>query len=310
MTIFPVAAAVLVALCAVWLALLLRMRSPLRGFLFPAVPPLALLLAVAAPGGPFAGFLEFYLRSGALLWAVLTLVWLASLAKRDSSIMDIFYSGVVVLLAWAICVKRGTWSPQEVLTLALASLWGGRLSLYLARRNLPHGEDPRYARWRAKFGERWWWWSYFHVFLLQGVLVWLWTLPLHVALSAAGPVHWSHVPALAVFMVGFAFQGLGDWQLARFKADPANRGQVLQRGVWSLTRHPNYFGEALMWWAFWCMSLAHPWGWATFVMPLWVTWFMARDSATPMQERYLMKSKPGFAEYAARVPRFVPWTRP
>ncbi|MBL8380024.1 MAG: DUF1295 domain-containing protein [Burkholderiales bacterium] len=297
-------------LCIVWAVQLARQRAPLRAWLFPVLPPLALVASHWLAGSPAAGFAALYLSSGLLLWGVLTLVWLASLAKRDSSIMDIFYSAIVVLVVWAICLNRGTWSAQEVLSLVLVSLWGGRLSLYLAWRNLPHGEDPRYARWRAKFGANWWWWSYFQVFLLQGVLVWLWTLPLHVALAVPGPVHWSHGPALVVFMVGFAFQGLGDWQLARFKADPANRGRVLDSGVWGLTRHPNYFGEALMWWAFWCMSLAHPWGWATIVMPLWVTWFMARDSATPMQERYLMKSKPGFAEYAARVPRFVPWTRP
>ncbi|MBL8382979.1 MAG: DUF1295 domain-containing protein [Burkholderiales bacterium] len=298
-------------LVGIWVVRLALMRARARDYVMPAAPVAVVALwKAAAAGGEAASFLAFYLQSGAVIGAVLTLVWLASLARRDSSIMDIAYAAVVGVAAWVAALRDASFTPQAVVALVLVTLWSARLSLHLAVRNLPHGEDPRYTRWRQRFGAHWWWWSYFQVFLLQGVLIWLWALPLHLALWVHAEWHPLHAAAGLVFAVGFAFEAGGDWQLARFRADPANRGKVLDAGLWRLTRHPNYFGEAVIWWSFWLLALAHPWGWASVVCPLWVTWFMARDSATPMQERYLAKTKPGYADYVARVPAFVPWTRP
>ena len=184
--------------------------------------------------------------------------------------------------------------------------------LHLGLRNLSHGqEDGRYAAWRRRFGGQWWWWSFFHVFTLQGVMVWLWSIGL-IAAVAAGPraLGWQHALAVALFAVGFYFQLVGDLQLDRFKKSRRDRSEVLDSGLWRLSRHPNYFGETIIWWSFGALGLVHPWGWLALVCPVYVTWFMSAGSATPMQERYLVKTKPAYADYMRRVPCFFPWGKP
>lgn len=306
-------------LWVIWVVALVRWRArpelktgAVRDFVFPGAAALiAVAWALAPRGSAVAQFLDFYLFYGALILVLVTLVWLISLALRDSSIMDILYPLAAAIPATLLVAWRGTWSAHEIISVGLALIWSIRLSGYLAWRNLGHGvEDARYASWRRRFGADWWWWSYFQVFVMQGVLIWLWCLPLALALHAASaPLGWLHVAAIAVFLVGFVFQAGGDWQLERFKQTRKDRSEVLERGLWALTRHPNYFGEAVIWWSFWICALVHPWGWLTIVAPVYVTWFMAAGSATPMQERYLAKTKPGYASYVARVPAFFPWTK-
>ena len=185
------------------------------------------------------------------------------------------------------------------------------MSSHIGLRNRGHGEDGRYAAWRRRFGGAWWWWSYFQVFIMQGVTVWLWSLGLVLAV-ASGPqaLGWQHAIALALFGLGFYFQVVGDLQLQRFKANRTDRLMVLDTGLWRLSRHPNYFGESVVWWSFGALGLMHPWGWLALACPLYVTWFMSAGSATPMQERYLARTKPTYADYMSRVPAFFPWGKP
>ena len=240
-------------------------------------------------------------------WALLTLVWLASLVRRDTSIMDIAYPLAPLAAAAVVAARAGPIGAHGWITLAACAAWALRLALHVAIRNLPHGEDARYAKWRAHSGARWWWWSYFQVFLLQGVLVWGWALPLVFALARpAAPLAWNDALGLLVLAAGVTFEAGADWQLARHRADPARRGTVLQSGLWALSRHPNYFGEALVWWGFFFFALSHPWGWIGIVSPLYVTWFMNQGSATRMTDAYLHKHRPDYAAYAARVPAFWP----
>jgi steroid 5-alpha reductase family enzyme len=194
----------------------------------------------------------------------------------------------------------------------LVGLWSVRMALHIGIRNAGHGkEDGRYAAWRKRFGGNWWWWSFFQVFMMQGVTVWLWSLGLIGAVAAGTrDLGWQHGLAVALFVVGFYFQVRGDAQLAHFKRTRTDRSMVLDTGLWSLTRHPNYFGESVLWWSFGALGLVHPWGWLALVCPLYVTWFMRTGSATPMQERYLAKTKPAYADYMRRVPRFFPWGKP
>jgi steroid 5-alpha reductase family enzyme len=139
----------------------------------------------------------------------------------------------------------------------------------------------------------------------------MWSLGLIFAVSV-GPsaLSWPHGLAIILFAVGFYFQVVGDLQLVRFKRNRTDRSTVLDTGLWRLTRHPNYFGEATIWWSFGALALVHPLGWIALVCPWYVTWFMSRGSATPMQERYLAKNKPSYADYMARVPSFFPWGKP
>jgi steroid 5-alpha reductase family enzyme len=225
--------------------------------------------------------------------------------------MDVAYPLVPALPIAALVAWRGSWSAHELVTVALALLWSLRLSLHIGVRNIGHGEDRRYAAWRSRFGAQYWWWSYFMIFAAQGVTVWLWVLPLTMAVVAApAALGWQHALALVLFAVGFFFQAVGDVQLERFKKQRTDRSMVLDTGVWSLTRHPNYFGEVMIWWSFGALGLVHPWGWVALLSPAYVTWMMSAGSATPMQERYLAKTKPAYADYMRRVPAFFPWSKP
>lgn len=303
-------------LLLIWIAALLTFRArpeartgAARDFVYPLAAAAVLLAWLAATAGTgIARFLDGYLHYGLVTAVLLAGVWMLSLALRDASIMDVAYAPAAALPVAVLAWQRGSWSPHEVVLVSLTALWSLRLGAYIAWRNRGHGEDARYAGWRRRFGANWWWWSLFQVFALQGVLVWLWCLPLALAGDASpAAIGWQHTAAIIVFAVGFAFQAGGDWQLSRFKRNRADRSQVLDGGFWSLTRHPNYFGEAVMWWSFWLLSLVHPWGWLSIGCPLYVTWFLWRGSATPMQERYLGRTKPSYADYVRRVPAFFPW---
>ena len=289
----------------------LRVGTP-REFVMPIA---ALIIGVAwwfsRADWPGNFFLSIYMKAAVINAALLTLVWLISLAKRDAGIMDVAYPMAAAVPVLVLLVLRGSWSPHEVVVALMVGLWSTRMSLHIGLRNSGHGEDARYTAWRKRFGRHWWWWSYFMVFAMQGVMIWLWSIGL-IAAVAVGPheLAWQHALALLLFAVGFGFQALGDLQLERFKRARTDRSKVLDTGVWSLSRHPNYFGESVVWWSFAALGLVHPWGWLALICPLYVTWFMRAGSATPMQERYLQKTKPAYADYMRRVPIFFPWTRP
>ncbi len=290
----------------------LRVGTP-REFVYPltafVVGSAWLLLDSSHPA---YNFLSLYIQAGLISWAMLTVVWVISLITRDGGIMDVFYPLAASVPVLVLLAERGTWSSHECVVAALVALWSLRMSIYIWWRNRGHkAEDGRYAAWRRRFGANWWWWSFFQVFTLQCVTVWMWSLGLIFAVSV-GPadLSWPHGLALILFAIGFYFQVVGDLQLVRFKRTRTDRSTVLDTGLWSLTRHPNYFGEATIWWSFGALALVHPLGWIALVCPWYVTWFMSRGSATPMQERYLAKNKPSYADYMTRVPSFFPWGKP
>ena len=307
------------ALWLVWVAALLVFRrrpelrvGTLREFVFPAAA-LAIGLAwlASTKESPGSWFLAIYMRAAVITGVLLTAVWLLSLLKRDAGIMDVAYPLAAAVPVVVLIAQRGSWSPHEIVTVAMVVLWSLRMSLHIGLRNAGHGEDGRYAAWRARFGRHWWWWSFFQVFMVQGVMVWLWSLGLIGAVAAGRQdLGWQHGLAVLLFTVGFYFQVVGDLQLERFKKTRTDRSMVLDTGLWRLTRHPNYFGEAVVWWSFGALGLVHPWGWLALVCPAYVTWFMGAGSATPMQDRYLAKTKPAYAEYMRRVPTFFPWGTP
>ena len=307
---------IILAISALWIAamhLVGRLQTPPAGLaprdlIYPLFPVLIVFLCAGLPvNGRAGGFLALYLGFGAIILAMMVAVWLVSLAVRDASIMDVAYAPTAAVPTLALLAVRGTWSAHEVILAALPLLWAARLALHIGIRNVGHGEDKRYARWRQRHGANWWWWSLFQVFLLQGVLIWMWSLALAFALHA-GPRAFGapHGLALALFAIGFYFQAAADWQLQHFRKTRTDPAQVLDTGVWALSRHPNYFGEVMIWWSFGALALVHPWGFVALLAPVYVTWFMAQGSATPMQERYLAKTKPGYADYARRVPKFFP----
>lgn len=295
-------------LAAVWLWAL-PPGSRWRDRVYPLLP---LAVAGLAALGVAPEFFATFLPLGLGLWLALTGVWLISVLKRDASVMDIAYGFLVLGAAVWLCLHFGAQAQASGLLLtSLAMLGFGRYSLYILWRNLPHGEDPRYARWRQRAGTRFWWWSYFQVFLLQGVVVWVWCLPLVFGMASSGPLNAWHGAGALVWSLGFVFEAGGDWQLSRFKRRRSQPAQLLDSGLWALSRHPNYFGQACMWWGYGLFALAHPWGWLSLPAVAYVTWFMHRGSATSLMERHLARTKPGYADYCDRVPAFFPrlWPR-
>ena len=262
-----------------------------------------------------AATLEIVAINLALLLAALTLLWLVSLRLRDASIIDIFWGLGFVVVAWSTRAQLAAPSPESILLPLAATLWGVRLAAYLAARNLGHGEDKRYAAMRRARPTTFWWWSYLAVFGLQGVLCLLVSLPLQLGQifgqigARPSGVTLFDVVGLLLFVFGFAYESIADYQLARFKRDPANAGKVMDSGLWRHTRHPNYFGEAVLWWGIGVMAAAAPEARWAFVGPLLITLLLLRVSGVTLLEKTIVDRRPGYADYIRRTNAFIPGPR-
>jgi len=235
-------------------------------------------------------------------------LWLVSVRLGDASIVDPWWSIAFLALTARTCAATGL-TPGKALLLAIVGLWALRLWLHLLLRSRGKPEDPRYAAFRRRYGpERYWWVSLFQVFLLQGALVVVISAPLQLAAAAVAPdpISAADVAGALVFLCGFLFEAVADAQLQAFRGDPASRGRVLESGLWRYSRHPNYFGEALLWWGFWLCALDRPMGWATLFAPALMTFLLLKVSGVTLLDAHLSSSRPGFDEYARRTSSFVP----
>lgn len=252
------------------------------------------------------GFGFALLLAGLVVLASMVTLWGISLILRDSSIVDVFWGAGFVLVAWIVAgVTDGTGARRAII-IALVTLWGVRLTTHLYLRNRGKGEDPRYARWREAAGPSWWWKSAFKVFLLQGAVMLVVIAPVVAALASPAPIGMVDILAIPVWAVGFVFETVGDWQLARFKEEAANRGRLLTTGLWRFTRHPNYFGDATAWWGIWLVAVGAG-AWWTFPGPLLMTFLLLKVSGVAMLEKDLRQTKPGYEEYVASTNAFIPW---
>jgi steroid 5-alpha reductase family enzyme len=242
-----------------------------------------------------------------VLLAACTALWLLSLALADASIADLFWGPAFVLVTAVAFVGSGGATPRRLLALALVGVWGLRLAIYLAWRNLGHGEDYRYRAIRKRIGPRFWLISLGTVFVLQGLLAFVVSLPLQaIMLRPDRPLGALDVVGALAWLVGLGFETVGDWQLARFKRDPASQGQVMDRGLWRYTRHPNYFGDCVVWWGLYLLAAADG-AWWTAIGPALMTLLLLRVSGVALLERTIRQRRPAYAEYAARTSAFVPW---
>jgi steroid 5-alpha reductase family enzyme len=253
-------------------------------------------------------FFEIYLVGGAAILAMMLLLWLASLALKNASIVDIFWGTAFVLANWVYFLLTPNGSPERKLLISLlVTVWGLRLSFYILWRNHGKPEDFRYQKWRRENGASWWWRSFFQVFVLQGLLAWIISMPLLLAQAAGQPARLGVLDfaGLLLWAVGFFFESVGDWQLARFRANPANRGKVLAGGVWRYTRHPNYFGDSAQWWGFYLVAAAAG-GWWSIYSPILMTFLLLRVSGVALLEKTL-ETRPQYREYIERTSSFIPW---
>jgi steroid 5-alpha reductase family enzyme len=274
--------------------------------------------------------MSFLLILGLTLAAVLLFMaalWLLSLRLKNASIVDVFWGIGFIFIALIDFMVAGGDLPRRILVLALVAVWGGRLSAHIFQRNRGRGEDPRYAAWRRQFGpQRYGWISFFQVFMLQGAILWVVSIPLLAAMYSAAPLSPWALPGLLTWGIGVYFEAAGDWQLARFKANPANTGRIMDQGLWAYTRHPNYFGDALVWWGFYLIALgAHGWwnclglcswevmlrfesGIWTIFSPILMTVLLLRVSGVTLLEKS-MAQRPGYREYVERTSAFLPLPR-
>jgi steroid 5-alpha reductase family enzyme len=245
----------------------------------------------------------------AALLVAATLVWLLSVRLADTSVVDIFWGPFFLLQAivYALVTPHGGFIGREVLLLVLVAVWSTRLATHIAVRNAGAPEDHRYTVMRRKVGAAWWWQSLPRVFVLQALLAWVIGVPLYAVMSG-GPQGWSWLDAAALLVwgIGFTFEALGDVQLTAFIRNPANRGHTMQSGLWSLTRHPNYFGDATQWWAYWLLAVAAG-GWWSIFGPIAMTFLIVRISGVGMLERTIAQRREGYEAYMRRTSAFIPW---
>jgi steroid 5-alpha reductase family enzyme len=253
--------------------------------------------------------LTLFLQASLLILVLVTLLWVVSVVIKNASIVDLFWGfGFVVVNAFY-AFTSGELNDRKMLVLALVSVWGLSLSIYLAWRNLGKGEDFRYQEFRRKYGpERYWWISYFQTFLLQGVLMMIVSLPLLAVNAGPGSNELGIVDFIGVlvWLTGFAFEAGGDLQLARFKDNPKNKGKVLDTGFWRYTRHPNYFGDSAAWWAYALFSMAAGGYWQVFGSVI-MTLLIIRISGVALLEKTLVETKPQYREYIRKTSAFLPW---
>ncbi|WP_282948571.1 MULTISPECIES: DUF1295 domain-containing protein [unclassified Sphingopyxis] len=251
------------------------------------------------------------------LIAVILILWGIAAAIRDVSFIDAFWAFGMVLLAWGSALQVGVEGVHAQLLLGLVTLWGLRLAIHLFLRWRAHGEDPRYAKiLGGVMKQRGWNWpvaALVMVFLMQAPLLFITCLPAQLGIWASatgidpvGPLAWA---GAAIALAGIAFESIGDAQLNAFRRDPANKGRVLDTGLWRYTRHPNYFGDALTWWGLWLIAADMGWGiaLATVIGPIFLTFTLTRWSGKALLERGLHKSRPGYADYVQRTSGFLPW---
>jgi len=237
----------------------------------------------------------------------MTAVWLLSLRLRDASIADVFWGpgfALVALLSAGISAP----SPRGVLLASLTSLWGLRLALHIGRRWWKKTEeDRRYQAMRATWGDRFPLVSLFTVFLLQGALLWVVSLPLQAgaALGGSRPLGWQDAAGVLLFAVGLGFEAVGDAQLARFLGDPSSRGRVMETGLWRYTRHPNYFGDALLWWGIGLVGAATG-AWWCLAGPALMTFLLVRVSGVSLLEKDIAGRRPDYVAYVRRTSGFLP----
>jgi steroid 5-alpha reductase family enzyme len=240
--------------------------------------------------------------------ATMLALWIVATLISDVSIVDIAWGLLFAIGAWTAHLASGDADGAVgVLLLVLVSLWGLRLATHIGRRNLGHGEDPRYAAMRRRFGSSFAVRSLFTVFLLQGALALIIGWPVIEGASRdSGPIGALAILGALVWAVGLFFEAVGDWQLDRFKADPASKGKVMDRGLWRYTRHPNYFGDSCLWFGMWIVALDAGVTPLTVVSPIVMTFFLLRVSGVAMLEKSIGKRRPGYDEYIERTSAFFP----
>ena len=249
----------------------------------------------------FVGALPWMLAAAVIAWGLATL-------RRNVGLVDIFWSLFMLVAALWYFRSQEAPSARAVLVLALTAVWALRLAVYLLLRNWSAPEDHRYQAIRARNQPGFVWKSLYLVFALQAVLALVVAAPLYAAITAGQPLQLLDYAGATLVLAGILAEGLADAQLAAFRADVANRGRVLDHGLWRYSRHPNYFGEFCVWWGFFLLALSTG-AWWTLISPLLMSVLLLRVSGVTLLEKDIGARRPGYAEYVARTNAFFPGPR-
>lgn len=244
--------------------------------------------------------------------------FIVAIALRDNGIADIAWGIGFICIAVVLWSLAGSTTIRQYLLNGLTVIWGIRLAVHiLVRNNCRPEEDFRYKQWREAWGKRWQWRTFWQVFMLQGFFMCVIAQPIFLGNTAAvypaaqplalPSLGMADILGILLFVVGFLFEAIGDYQLLRFKQNQANKGRIMTLGLWKYTRHPNYFGEMLLWWgmAFIAAASGHRWALSAFISPIVLTWLLLRVSGVPMLEKKYA-GNPEFEQYARQTPAFFP----
>lgn len=252
-------------------------------------------------------FWNIWFPALALLSGFGTILWIISLMIKDSSIIDPLWGVLFIIAGWFYFFQTNDgFEARKMILMSLVTIWGLRLSIYLAWRNWGKGEDYRYQKFRKNWGKNYWWGSLIQVFWLQPFLAWLISAVLLGGMIDGNSLNLLDFVGIGVWLIGFLFEAGGDWQLARFKSNPKNKGKLLDTGFWKYTRHPNYFGDSACWWGYGLICAAAG-SYFPLVGSALMTFLLVNISGVALLERTLKKSKPGYEEYVRKTNAFLPW---
>lgn len=250
---------------------------------------------------------EILLLSAKIIFVFMNIMFVIAQIKKDNSIVDIGWGLGFLAVTVGLMMHTGFQSVVHVIYVGMIALWSLRLAGYIFKRNSGTGEDFRYAAWRKEWGKNVVWRAYLQVFMLQGVIMFVVLSPSYVVFTTLpSNLGVTHYIGILFWLVGFYFEAVGDAQMMRFKSDSSNKGKVMNQGLWKFTRHPNYFGEALLWWGFGVFAFTPELWWLSLLGPAVITFFLLKVSGVAMLERkYDGNSK--YAEYQRTTNAFLPW---
>lgn len=250
--------------------------------------------------------MNYYIQLAIFLFVYMNIGFILALWLKRNDIADVAWGPGFVLLNWISVITRDAFDFQNIILSILITIWGIRLSVHVLSRNRNKPEDFRYQQWRRDWGNWFYLRSWLQVFMLQGVLLFLIALPVLMFHEySVQPYSWFYFPGLLLWCIGFYFEAISDYQLAAFKKNPENKGKIICSGLWRYSRHPNYFGEVLLWWGIFIMCMHSIPIWPSIIGPIIITWLILFVSGIPLLEKKYA-GRPDFEEYKRKTSIFLP----
>lgn len=249
--------------------------------------------------------LQAYLSGGIALAMFALLAWIASIYKKDVSIVDNLWPLKFLLLTVLYLFTIDEIGPRAQIVAALVFIWGIRLAVHITWRNWGEGEDRRYQVIRKNNEPNFTFKSLYIVFVFQAILAWVISLPILAAVTANQPLGVLDYIGIAIVVFGIVFESTADYQLQQFKSVPDNHGRVMDRGLWRFTRHPNYFGECCVWWGLFLLAISGG-GWWSILSPLLITFLLLKFSGVALLEKDISDRRPAYRDYIRRTNAFIP----